>query len=273
MTVKRTFPVRKYYWRVRGADSDGQESDFSGTYSFNASQAQKMKLINPPDGSEYDYYNAQSPGVNLTWERPPLSGRFRLVVAENVDFTSPLVSENLTGFSKSLSKLKPGKYFWQVRLLARNGTLITESDVQSFTVTNDLVPPVLVFPGDKSRVDMTRRNSLPFEWESVRGASSYRLRFYQTQGGLILDTRVRGTKHTLNDLTKLDVGSFYWTLQAAGAGGRTSPEVRNSFAITLEENYKQPEILTPETQYISPDEEEARLEERRKVLSGWFKIL
>jgi hypothetical protein len=91
-----------------------------------------------------------------------------------------------------------------------------------------------------------------------REATLYRVALFHVKKGIyhnILSKETRDTAIAITELEKLDIGDFYWTLQAVEIQGgrtitRTSPEVRSRFRITLGESARKPEIKSPRTIYV-----------------------
>jgi hypothetical protein len=208
----------------------------------------------PADGSVIGAESAILNGVTLRWNQDPPLGRYTVEVSSDGETRVYQTAEpRLT-----LKGLDAGTYRWLVRSRDRFGQEAPESRSSSFRVGALPVPsrPAVTFPEAGADIDMTRRSSLEFRWNTVDGADFYDLALYVegSQTPFWREENVRGGSYTLDNLRILDVGSFVLTVQARKEYGeisevRTSPVVRVPFTLSVNIASEAPRILTDELQY------------------------
>ena len=105
-------------------------------------------------------------------------------------------------------------------------------------------PPLPIYPGYMSAVDMATRDSIPFRWSPVEGAGAYVFRLYRAGGArplFVLRTRAPGLVFTRLEL--LDEGEFYWQVDAEMPGSTDAPlRGTGRFMIMLSERPEQPRL-------------------------------
>lgn len=114
-------------------------------------------------------------------------------------------------------------------------------------VSAALLKPVAIYPANGGTVDMNTMNSLPFRWKKVDGAASYYLKLYQrtTSGNsLVFDASTTTPEYTFSDLSKLDVGSFYWVVEAVATDTSKNSTSNFKFQITLDNQPAAPETIS-----------------------------
>ncbi len=249
--IKRDLPIGRYYWRVQGLDSAGNPSEFSGTQSLVVAKDLELKLAAPGDGTIIDY-----PGDSVTfrWDGPDMM-RYSLLVAASKNFDSPIYSESVASRTYSIRNLKPGTYYWRVRIAGEKGTL-GESEIRSFLIQDRLGDPAVVFPGQNTTVDMSARTDLPFRWGRSEGATGYVIKVYQivfTRPKLIAQATVERPDYLITDLTLLDTGGFAYSIQPfrdIGNGRQMGREITVYFNIGLSKQPEKPQVVSPGVQFV-----------------------
>lgn len=112
-------PNTRYYWRVRGRNSDGNEFyDYSEEWTFTTdSGIPAPKLISPVNGAQNQALN-----VLFSWEKFTPSTNYRLEISKDKSFNSGVVTKNsATGFA-TFTHLEGGTtYHWRVKTI--NGSI------------------------------------------------------------------------------------------------------------------------------------------------------
>ncbi|HNL00615.1 MAG TPA: hypothetical protein PKJ30_05875, partial [Leptospiraceae bacterium] len=251
LTVKQGFREGKYYWRLQGIDRKGNATDFSNVSSFTVAEMEKVALRGPANGADMDPVQARLEGVGLLWEGPDLS-QFRVVVSPNQNLDPAVVNQMTSARAYSARNLAPGRYYWKVLLVSQNGSVLTESEIRSFSILDLLQPPRLLEPPRGQTVDMTDKNELYFKWDPVRGAEGYDFTLFRSypdgRRTAILNLKTQRADFMLRDLGILDVGGFTWSVSAYGRNQVSEPAA-SDFTITLRIDVGKPEIVTPGVQY------------------------
>ncbi len=248
-----------YYWHVAGVSGDKEATAPSEVREFSIVDAGALRLLKPSDGAVIS-----SPGderaaaADFAWKRADVSGKYRLQISPDNAFSSLAHDITADDNGYTVSRLAPGDYYWRVMLLDENGAELIKSDSFRFTVKESLASPAVITPGSGSIVDMSDKDALLFRWREAKGANLYRVGVYQRRGAVnvnIFEKETAGTELSLGELEKLDVGNFYWTVQAFEVHGRgnivrRSGEVKSEFRITLKKFADKPKVKAPKKFYV-----------------------
>lgn len=130
-----------------------------------------------------------------------------------------------------LASVRRGKEAIQVHPFQR----LSVAPGQAFTVQTVPAAPQLITPGNLSPIlaHDPRAAAVHFSWTAVAGAKVYHLHLSRSplMSNLLED---RATAATSLDLDGLPPGSYYWTVSAVDAAGRSAPELdANKFTIIV----------------------------------------
>jgi hypothetical protein len=174
---------------------------------------------------------------SLSWYISPLPDNFRLQIATDSLFTTPVfdsTQNNVTVYTVPAGKLNNYVvYYWRVRGSDTNGDG-DWSDIFSFrTIDSQPVEPVLVSPKDNSI------NAAAFpdlRWNAVPHATRYQLQVSKNSSftsNIKLDSTFDGARNTLlydRDTLKID-SIYYWRVRAENETGWGAWS--NSFVFTV----------------------------------------
>lgn len=258
ITIKKKLPKGKYFWRLRGLTGKDGGTKFSRTWSFNAIDINKLTLLKPKDRAHFEYFSSRNKGISFIWKRPQTYGRFILEVSATRDFKDPAVKKTILSYSYNTADLKPGIYFWRVALTDNEGKRIIGSDTRRFSLARPLDDPMAVFPKTGQKIDMAKRNSLSIKWKAPKDSNQYVIEVFQDSSGWNkkkFSVKTKNSYITINNLSILDVGKFYWTVKAFKLGKnrkilRSSALIRTNFYIILSQDLKKPEIVSPKVQFL-----------------------
>jgi hypothetical protein len=150
-----------------------------------------------------------------------------------------------------------GTFYWRVSLVDKEKRAIVTSNISRAGISAGLKEPAIISPANNQAIDMTEQDTLFFSWKNVGEAGGYHIRIFQGTPGfdrLIfeIDTNDTGIAFTRMDL--LDIGNFYWELQALAYSGNTiikrSKVIKNNFSLKLEEPVLAPDLISADTLYI-----------------------
>jgi hypothetical protein len=255
-----------YNWRVAFIDPDGAVRAYGPARSFAVLPALAApKLLSPAPASSFALVGASS--LEFAWTADPAARAYEweLLGPSGSTVARARVEGGSFQFSE-VGKLAPGSYSWLARPVSpgpsgeRRGPAGQASFRLTEVINSPPAPPLPrasgLRPGPASTLDMTNLDSLVLSWAPVAGATRYRVRLVQKSSPerVILDeARIEATRLELKDLSKLDVGAFYWTVAPEtvekGYLTRSGPEARSDFAISLEGIDAMTEILSPEVQF------------------------
>jgi hypothetical protein len=243
----------KYYWRSAGVLKNGDLTEYSAPRSFDVIDLQKIDLAVPVNGANLvSGDSGELIPVDFSWKKGDIEGNFILELSRDEFFSAIYKKSSGKDFTRSID-ISPGKYFWRVRLENETGSETAKSPSFSFTAYSVFPLPSATTPVNGAVVDMMDIDALIFRWNGIKDANLYRVGLYMIKGGRAVNIVQKETAFTtlgMKEFDKLDVGNFYWTLQAFEtdqAGKkiiRKSPEARFNFKIKLRELEK-PKIKTP----------------------------
>ena len=212
-----------WYWRVKAVDGVGNESGWSGQWSFNVDTTPPLvpSLNTPGNGG---FTNTPYPHLNWSWIYDPSGVTFNLQVDDDSDFSSPKVNKtNLSGTDYTVTTpLEERSYYWKVKAIDGAGNESAWSSVWSFTV--DITPPPapgLLSPTDKA---LTNDRSPTFDWTDVTDDSgvTYWLQVDNNSSFSSREIDQSGLSNSSYTLTwdLWQDGIYYWRVKAEdGAGG------------------------------------------------------
>ncbi|HRF95879.1 MAG TPA: hypothetical protein PLZ51_11820, partial [Aggregatilineales bacterium] len=174
--------------------------------------------------------------ITFTWDAMTGAYRYHIEIARDAQFTQ-LVDEHhvLTTPTYSLPLTDSGVYYWRVTAYFVNVQALP-SAVGQFTLS--LLPaPILIAPIDtQSTIDP----NMSFSWESVVGATGYRLQIANDNAFTDIIKQHETAETALASSNQ--AGTYYWRVQATdGAINGTWSEIR-SYTITP---LGIPTIITP----------------------------
>lgn len=162
-------PNTRYYWRVRGRNSSGDEFyDFSETWTFTTdSGLPKPVLISPSNSAQNQALN-----VVFSWGKIAQATSYRVEISKDKTFNLGVVPKSTTTNSTSFTHLVGGTtYYWRVKSI--NGSIESPwSEVWSMTtnVPNSVgglsEMGVEVFPNPSGGLYQIRLNAQ--NWEVTR---------------------------------------------------------------------------------------------------------
>jgi len=248
-----------YFWQARGVLADRTLTSPSPPVSFQVVEMRTIALVRPEDGASIASADSDAGrAVEFVWGRVDLKGAMRLEIAREADFSQIYKTLPVEGTSASVPGIEPGRYHWRVRLLDGSGAELMKSGVFSFSAQERLAMPVALAPAAGTVVDMSGREALSLRWKPVEGATMYRIGIFRMQKGAqlnVVQKETRGTAVEIRELSRLDVGGFFWTLQALETGKgervlRKSPVLKIPFEISLGSGGEKTKIVSPKVFYI-----------------------
>ena len=157
----------------------------------------------------------------------------RFYLADNADFTNPVMVQELENFLVSVPDLPDNKeYFWKVAVLFPDATIW--SDVFTFNTYDPTKIPVLISPWDQTENNPVDLN---FEWTHVEGRLSYS--FYLSDdiafSNLITSRELLTANNTF--IQGLENNKqYFWKVKAVFEDGQTWSSVynfKNSFTSAI----------------------------------------
>ena len=205
-------PDANYVWRVRAGDEQGNKSEWSDTHSFTIQTTGPAapSLVEPANDSRIAKTNPA-----LSWSLVSDANVYQVQLADNRDFTSPIVNDSLV-YSTAIVvnvDLADKIYYWRVRGKNSYGSWGGWSMVWVFAVdTRGPARPALVQPEDQT---VTDANTPEFVWNDTPDASAFELQVADNNrfnSPVIQDSTLTGTSYFAGE--NLPDGEWYWRLRA-----------------------------------------------------------
>jgi cyclophilin family peptidyl-prolyl cis-trans isomerase len=165
-----------------------------------------------------------TPDSNLAWTAVPGAVLYKLEIATDSNFTSPIFSSEIGGSSYKLTTVQLGlkKYYWRVS--ANNGGYRSASSpIRSFTTSVSI--PALQSPANGA---VNQPGNVTLKWGGVEGAVSYHLQVATnalfSQAALVYNQK--GLTDTVKQMTGLQLSKkHYWRVSAE------TPEYEGAFGL------------------------------------------
>jgi Domain of unknown function (DUF5011) len=212
----------KYYWRVDVTNAGGASAWATDSFTTIIGGPAIPVLTAPSD-------NATNVAVApmLQWNAATGAATYRVQMATDLSFATPLKDSTLAALSKSLSGLANGtKYYWRVDATNAAGTSGWATDSFTTIIATPGVPALLSPTDNAPNVSLSPSPTL--QWAAVTGAATYRV---QVSTNLSFAAPLKDS--TLAALSKAISGlangtKYYWRVDATNAAG-TSGWATDSF--------------------------------------------
>lgn len=238
---------KNIFWRVRGLTSSGTKGTYSPEMSFRIKKLESTPLKIQPKLETSEAHSFQE-GIVLKWLKLPIKATYEVVVSKSNNFQNLTHTYTTSMNQVKIQNLEKGEYFWKVKVIDEKGIIKMESEVGTIQVRDEYRP---LAPKLGEVINMTNRNSIVFEWESVPNIQDYVIVVYQdlTNGWKpVLRKSCVGNRFVLDELDILEEGLWEWEIYYMKQGERLKL-FRSSFRITLDPLPESIEILSPRIQY------------------------
>ena len=130
--VKKLRPG-KYYWKVVTSSKNLSKQLSSQTNSLSIVDIRKINLISPGNNVKFDIKEGDKySSIKFSWTRSDIAGNYMFELSKEKNFAA-VINRKITNRNYyNIIKLKPGVYYWRVKLLDKDKSKITES--QSYMV-------------------------------------------------------------------------------------------------------------------------------------------
>ncbi len=133
-----------------------------------------ISLVSPANDSSIENCN-----FSFHWFGA-IVGQFEIQIDDNLDFSTSVLTQILSGNSYTPANLYPSKYYWKVRAIDGLGNASRWSEIWSCTVVNGTAQP----PSSPTGVNAAAGDGqVIISWNSVSGATSYNL-YWSTSPGV-----------------------------------------------------------------------------------------
>jgi hypothetical protein len=255
-----------FKWRVVALAPNGEKAGETEWRQFAIFEGKPVALKSPGKNQEIYYWEDPSK-IGFEWSSDPVVKKedmaYLLEVATDADFKSGLVSkktddESLT--SKDLGGLRPGAYFWRVRVVDSSGQSIKTSEVARFAYGPHpvLSAPLDAVPAPGAEFNVLDEGNDPvISWKPVEGAENYEITVYApVQGRNPASDKQQHKVYYKTSTDKLSAtvkglkeGKYFWTIRTIDRMKRAGdPMPPKWFTVTYGEVLGAPESTSAEVQ-------------------------
>ncbi|MCB1176952.1 MAG: hypothetical protein KDK36_05170, partial [Leptospiraceae bacterium] len=238
-----------YYWKIRGKFEN--EYIDSNERSFYLAGSDRIKLIAPINDQELDFGN-----LEFSWVDIMPGSKYIVELSQDKNFKKKV--QKITSEKNFLSIPSPssGKFYWKVSVKDSDTRINLRNEVGEFTIKPEPLPDIL-FPKNKSKVDLTPVSEIQFKWKSLEDAISYNMEIYSfsKERKILIKKQLKENYFTISDLTLLKRGTYELVLQARlikKGEQYLTRQVKSKFEITLSKvsTEEDVEFITPEEVFV-----------------------
>ncbi|NBC15871.1 MAG: T9SS type A sorting domain-containing protein [Bacteroidetes bacterium] len=214
-TVSGLDEATTYYWRVRGANAEG-EGPWSATRDFSTTEGAPgaVALSSPQDGA-----SIEGEQVTFQWQSLASASSYRLQVGLDPAFDTIAFDEvGLTGTTRTLSPFEVGTtYYWRVRGANASGDG-PWSSARSFT-TRPALPGMITLDAPDDRADDQPQTVL-LRWQADANATAYQVQVSLRANFSDIIVDEAGLTATEQEVGPLATGTtHYWRVRGVNAAG------------------------------------------------------
>ncbi len=140
--IKNDLKPGKYFWRVDGLVSSGEDVPYSDTGEFEIAIIGNLSTVTPSENEEVKFpAGAKKVDVQFGWTKIDLSGNYRLQLSKKADFSDSKIINFKDQSSGSIPVDKPGEYYWRVILTDEKNKELIKSNGSKFIVSIEETAP------------------------------------------------------------------------------------------------------------------------------------
>ncbi len=141
--IKKELAPGKYFWRVEGKVSTGEDVPYSKVGEFEIVVNDVLTLINPISDDEIKIpAKAKKRDIQFKWKRADLGGNYKLQISKQADFSGVKTINAKNQNSATVPFSEQGEFYWRVVLTDSRNNEILRSNASKFTVTTEEAVPV-----------------------------------------------------------------------------------------------------------------------------------
>jgi hypothetical protein len=207
-----------YFWRVQAISSGGASAWTTSNFTTVPAAPGTPTLVSP---AQHAVNVPVVPSPALVWRRVDGVLRYRVQLATNASFSSPVIADSTEDSLKSLDDVTlsfSATYYWRVQAVNISGP---SPWTTGYFTTVSLPPtqaPSLVSPFSNAfNIPLTPT----FAWNKIAAPANYRIQvsvfssFYPP----VVDSTLDGTSKTVGSGLLSPMAKYFWRVQAVGDGG------------------------------------------------------
>jgi len=210
-----------YFWKVQSSLQDGTSVPESQVRKLEISRFEpKLILQNPENNSSF--YPKGGNAINFTWESDT-RGNFLLEVSKSQDFKTEPIQKETSAFESTIIDLESGTYYWRINYIDIDGSILSTSAVNAFTLKDTLNAPKILYPPENDNITLINTKEIQFSWSKIDAAISYDFALYDGLNRLIKEVKSVSTNaYTFTLPENLKKGAYSWIVSGLG-GTKENP--------------------------------------------------
>jgi hypothetical protein len=214
-SLNTSITLPKYYWRIRGIDSNGSGA-WTSTWQLNIVQPPlpAPTLLLPSDLATIN------PDFSFSWNSVTDATEYYAEYSGTSSGNSGWIS----GTTFPVTSLPAGAYTWHVKARNAGGESPWSATWNFNVLPNPPVAPTLVSPADLA----TTSPDFSFSWNSAAGTTEYYAEYSGTSSGN--SGWISGTTFPV---TSMPVGTYTWHVKARNAGGESPWSTTWAFTVQI----------------------------------------
>lgn len=241
-------PEGYYVWTIQGFSYETElQSRRTGKIdeaNFELKKIHPVELVSPEDNISINGVDAILKPSSISWKTKDEVRKSQFVLTRT-DLSQPevIIRIDNPSYTQTLPSLHSGTYTWTILADSVDGFDLSPSEPRHFTITP--VPPLDIptklVPQARTKFDgayFKSTKEISFSWAPVKDATHYIIKIQKKDGTVIFEKKLKETKTTFSDISKLERGTFTWTVEAQhcianGMAIQESAPAKNSFVIDL----------------------------------------
>lgn len=210
-----------YFWKVQSSLQDGTSVPESQVRKLEISRFEPKLVLQSPENNS-SFYPKTDNAINFTWESDT-RGNFLLEVSKSQDFKTEPIQKETSAFESTMNDLESGTYFWRIKYLSFDGSVLNTSSASSFTIKETLNAPKILYPLENDNLTLINTKEIQFSWSKINDALSYDFALYDGLNRLIKEAKnVSTNAYTFTLPENLKKGAYTWIVSALG-GTKENP--------------------------------------------------
>lgn len=241
-------PEGFYMWTIQGfsyeTELSSRRTGKIGEAKFEMKKIHPVELVSPAENTVMNGVDAILTPTTTNWVSKDEISKWEYVLTRT-DVKPAEVVARIKNPERTfrLPRLHSGSYTWTVNAESIDGFDLSPAEPRHFTVTP--VPPLpdvtKLEPANRTKFDAAYFKStkqINFSWAPVKNATHYIIKVKKRDGTVLLEQKTKATKAEFKDITKLEKGTFTWTVEAQrciedGTALQESAPAKSTFIVDL----------------------------------------
>ncbi len=241
-----------WYWRIY---TESGSSTSNGRLQVIAAP---LPVASVPTPQAEFAYRTQLPSIRFVWSDDPLARTWQIEIADNENFSNPILTQTTSQPSIIINTLTAGRYYWRVtplysaNLMRKTDNANVSTAVQYFdiVVRGELTQASLILPIEGGFLDTNaEQQGHLFSWKYDVEAENYLLSISKNRdlSSPVFQENIVDNYYLLYpNVAQLTEGVWYWGVTKIDFEGNRSPMSRIRSLISVEGKIEQRTLFPPD---------------------------